>query len=215
MAQDIFEIKQELVYWLRNADIISTSNRGVTTSQDTGTFSAAATHTLTTNPTLIKNIRDITVGGTPLALYTDYTLNRSTGVITFIAAQTGAYTINYDQGNTDSLFTDFPQDNLPLSAFPRVAIEIIDKIINVEDLGAVTTHHAYMLTIVAYAKGNEAVDDMISAIEASINGNGKNFIQTKFIVSKAMGPMLNSPNKSNKILQRNLDFQTKFNYETS
>ncbi len=48
-------IKQELVVFLRNQDVFSTTVRGVTTSQDTGTFSSNSTHTLTTNPTKTNN----------------------------------------------------------------------------------------------------------------------------------------------------------------
>jgi len=36
----LMDMKQELVVFLRNQDILTISERGVTTSQDTGTFAA-------------------------------------------------------------------------------------------------------------------------------------------------------------------------------
>ncbi len=122
----IWDIKQEVVVFIRNQDIVSISDRGVTTSQDTGTFTAANSHTLATNPTLVKNVRNVDIGGSDLDFGVDYTVSYVTGVISFTTPQTGAYTIDYDQGSTDRIFPDFPQKYLKLNQFPRVAAEIID-----------------------------------------------------------------------------------------
>lgn len=50
----------ELVYFLRNSDILTITERGVATETDTGTFASDSTH-LIDEPN-IKNIRSITVG---------------------------------------------------------------------------------------------------------------------------------------------------------
>ena len=86
----IWKIKEELVVFLRNQDLISISDRGVSTEQDTGTFTADSTHTLATNPLFVKNVRNVNVASADLTFGTDYTVNYDTGVITFTPAVTGA-----------------------------------------------------------------------------------------------------------------------------
>ena len=98
MTLNITNIKTELVNFLRNSDIFTITQRGVTTYSDTGTFTAASTHTLGNTPTTSKNVRSVVVGGTTLTYGSEYTVNFSTGVISFVAAQTGVYTISYDSG---------------------------------------------------------------------------------------------------------------------
>ena len=218
MAQDIYEIKKELVVFLRNSDIISTTNRGVTTSTDTGTFAGANNHTLAVNPTLAKNVRSITVASSPLTRYADYTVNYATGVITFTSAQTGAYTIQYDQGSSDSIYPDFPQKNLKLSAFPRIAVEIIGGDINDVDLGATITHHTYNITIVCYAIQTEILDsdileDLCSSVISNMLSNKKLFYYLKYVQPGPLGPVINFPPGQDKVLSRSVDFNTIFNYE--
>ena len=213
MTSDLFEIKKELVMELRNWDVISISNRGVTTKTDTGTFAAAGTFTPSTSPTLIKNVRSVTVAAVTLTYGTDYTINHDTGVITFTAAQTGAYTIIYDYGNTDSIFPDFPQANLKLSAFPRIAVDIMGGNRKVIDLGAITDHATFNLTIVCYSTDVEQLEDMISSIISNMKSNRKSLYTLKFIGNAVLGPIINSPGSGDKVVQRNIDFETMFNYE--
>ena len=135
----LMDIKQELVVLLRSADLISISDRGVSTETDTGTFSTDLTHLLGTSPTLVKNVRSVVVSASPLSFGTDYLVNYTTGLITFTSAQSGAYTIIYDQGSNDSIFPDFPQPHLKLSDFPRIAVDIIGSTSNEIVIGAAIT----------------------------------------------------------------------------
>jgi len=210
----IMDIKQELIVFLRNQDLISISDRGVTTSQDTGTFASASTHTLATNPTLVKNVRDITIATTALTFGTDYTVNYSTGVITFIAAQTGAYTINYDQGSTDRLFPDFPQPYLNISDFPRISVDIISGATSEFGIGATPTQSEYIITIVCYDAKQTNVENMIAAVRSDILDNKKNFFYIPFLTVTTMGPLLITPFGKNKILQRNQDIMARFIFES-
>lgn len=210
----IYDIKEELVVFLRNADIISISDRGVTTSQDTGTFSADSTHTLVTNPTLIKNIRNVEVASTDLVWGTDYTVNYDTGVITFVSPQTGAYVIDYDQGSSDRIFPDFPQAHLTLSQFPRVAVDIISGLTSEYVLGAGSNLTEYGLTIVAYDLDQSDVEEMVAAIRGAIQDNKKGFFNFPFITPTAMGPIMPTEFGEQKIFQRNQDFNIRFVYES-
>ena len=212
MATSLMDIKSELVVWLRNSDVISTGNRGVTTSQDTGTFTADLTYTLSTNPTLLKNVRDVTVG-TLLEFGTDYTVNYVTGVITFNTAQTGNYTINYDQGSSDSIYPDFPQTHLKLDNFPRIAIDIITSTSNEIGIGAGITESQYGVTVVCYDKDQTDVEVMVSAVKSQIMTDKKNLFYPAFITPTNAGPLLVSEFGKNKIFQRNQDLDVRFNYD--
>lgn len=214
MVQDLFEIKEELTVFLRNQDIIPIGTRGVSTEQDTGTYAATSTDTLDTNPTLLKNIRDITVGGTPLALGTDYSVEYDTGVITYVSPQTGAFTINYDQGSTDRIYPDYPQPYTKLSQFPRIAVDIISGTMTEFSIAATTTRHAYTPSVTCYSVDVAELGDMISDTQTAILNNKKNFYYLKLITPTDLGPVLNSPGKEDKVLQRNIDFMADFNFET-
>ena len=213
MSQDLMAIKEELIVFLRNSDIISTSNRGVTTKTDTGTFNNDSTYTLSTSPTLVKNVRSVTIDGQLKTRYTDYTVNYSTGVITFTVAQSGDYSIVFDYGNTDSLYPDFPQANLKLSAFPRVAVDIIGGNISDVDLGANSTLHIYNITVVCYNTDTKDLEDMISAVQTAMLSNKKSFYYLKYIKPDILGPIVNFPQGGNKVLSRAIDFVSTFNYQ--
>lgn len=214
MVQYPYKIKEELVVFLRNEDIISISDRGVNTQIDTGTFSATSNYTVAVNPTLIKNVRTITVAGSPLTRYTDYSVNYDTGVISFRNPQTGAYVIQYDEGSTDRIFPDFPQADLKLSAFPRIAVDIIGGDIMDIDLGASTTRHDYNITIICYSAEVEEMETMVTDVIRAMLINKKTFYYIKYMKTDILGPILNSPDKQNKIVSRSIDFVGKFNYET-
>ena len=209
----IWDIKTELLVFLRNADVISVSDRGVTTSQDTGTFSATATHTLAVNPTLAKNVRDITVAASPLAFGTDYTVNYTTGKITFIAAQTGVYTINYDQGSSDKIFPDFPQAHLKIKDVPRIAVDILNGVTTEIELGAESNLTEYTATVVAYDKDQSDVEEMVASLRSKLIDGKKGFYYSPFVTPTGMGALIISPFGENKIFQRNQDFAIKFVFE--
>lgn len=209
----ITQIKQEITVFIRNQDIISTSDRGVTTSQDTGTFSGDSTHTLATNPTLCKNVRDVTVAGSLLDFGDDYTVNYTTGVISFTSPQTGAYVINYDQGSTDKIYPDYPQPYLKLSQFPRIAVDVISGITREVELGTASNFTNYIVNIVCYDKDQDDVESIVSAVREDIIDNKKNFYYFPFIGPTALGPLIPSPFGQNKIFQRNQDCEIQFVYE--
>ena len=209
----IYNIKKELEIFLRNQDLISTTDRGVTTSQDTGTFATSASHTLAINPTLVKNVRDITIGTTALTFGTDYTVEYSTGVITFTTAQTGAYIINYDQGSTDRVWWDFPEPYLKLRDFPRIGFDIISGSTSEFGIGANVNQSEYILSIVCYDKDQEDVEKMIADIRTKLMDNKKNFYYIPFLTMTSMGPLLVTPFGQNKIFQRNQDIMVRFIFE--
>lgn len=209
----IWNIKEELVVFLRNNDILPTGTRGVTTHTDTGSFAGQSSYTVSNDPTLLKNIRSIEVGAVFLSFGADYDVNYETGEISFSVAQTGAYEIIYDSGSTDRIYPDFPQEHLTLSQFPRIAVEIISGTTEEMALGATTTHNEFQVSVVVYSKDQSEVEQLISAVRTAINDNKKDLYYVPFITATGLGPILVSPFGDNKIMQRNQDFIGRFVFD--
>ncbi len=209
----LMQLKQELVIWLRNSDVISVSNRGVTTSQDTGTFSNASSHTLATNPLLLKNVRNIIVGGITLEYGKDYSVNMGTGVIDFTVNQTGVYEINYDQGTQDSVYPDYPQAHLKLNQFPRVGVDIIGSTSNEVGIGANLTQSEFSVSIVCYSIDQTGVENMISIVRDSVISSKKSHYYIPFMTLSTTGPIIVSEFGKNKVMQRNQDLNVRFVFD--
>ncbi len=206
-------IKQELVVFLRNQDVFSTTVRGVTTSQDTGTFSSNSTHTLTTNPTKTKNVRNVKVGGSDLVFGTDYTVDYSTGVISFTSAQTGAFIIDYDQGSTDKIFSDFPKVELKISNYPRLAVGITSSVTEENELGAGSNITNFLISIYVYGIGTENTNNYIKSVREAILNNKNDFYYLRFVTPKNISPMINEPARAYKIFTQVLDLEAPLNIE--
>jgi len=211
---NIQQIKNEQIQFLRNQDIFTISQRGVTTSTDTGTFSSASTHTLATNPTIVKNVRSVTRGS--LLVYgTDYTVNFFTGVISFTSAQTGSYTIIYDQASTDKIFPDFPRDDLTISSFPRIAVDILNVSMDAFGIGGSQFISDVAFTIVVYDDNSNDIDGYIQTIKDLYVNNASSFYYLKFIKPTLIGPTIDSPDKKSEIMQKNIDLVGKFEVDTA
>jgi len=208
---NITQIKQEQANFLRNQNVFTITQRGVTTQTDSGTFSAAATHTLATNPTTCKNIRSVTRGSL-LTYGEDYTVNFTTGVITFTVAQTGTYTIIYDTG-TDKIYPDFPRDDLTINSYPRIAIDILSAPIDALGIGGDSFISNVAMTIVVYDDNSDDLDAYIQTIKDLYVSNSKSFYYLKFIKPTLIGPTLNSPDKKDEIMQKNLDILGMFSVD--
>ena len=211
-------IKNELVYFLRNSDILTITQRGVTTSEATGTFTAAASYSISV--TNVKNIRSIVIGGTTLSYGKDYSVDTYfldttyKCKITFTVAQTGVYVITYDHGIGDSIFDDYPRSDLTVSSYPRIGFDIISSITNEIALGGTDTRTKCVISFVVCAVNKKNVAAYIYAIRAAFLSAKKDFYTIKFITPIGSGPMGLNPNPSQKIMQQNIDFEAILPIET-
>ena len=201
---DITKIKQEQVVFLRNSDVFTITQRGVTTASATGTLSG--TKVITISTTGIKNIRSVTVGGVSKAVGTDYTVvyGVTSTVITFGSNQTGAYAVSHDYG-TDKIYPDFPRDDLTISSFPRIAVDILSAPIDAFGIGGDAFISNVALTIVVYDKDSDDLDSYIQTKKDLYVSNSKNFYYLSFVKPTLIGPTINSPDKKDEIMQKNLD----------
>ncbi len=211
---NIKQIKQEQVVFLRNNDIFTITQRGVTTASATGTLSGTATITISTAG--IKNIRSITVAAVSKSLGTDYTAaygNTST-VITFTSNQTGDYIVSHDYG-TDSIFPDLPRDDLTIDSYPRISVDILSAPGDAFGIGGDAFISDVTFSVIVYDDNSDDIDNYIDAIKDVYVTNAKNFFYLPFTKRILIGPTINSPDKKNEIMQKNIDYLVQFNVETN
>jgi len=152
---------------------------------------------------------------TSLNLGTDYSVNYTTGVITFVASQTGAYTINYDQGSTDKIYPDFPRDDLSISSYPRIAVDIIAGTSDAFGIGGASFITGYGVSVVAFSYNVGDIETYIQSIRTAFINASNDFYNISFIKPTAMGPLIESPDRSSQILQRSQDFEIMFEVQTA
>ena len=212
---NIQSVKQEQVVFLRNNDIFSTTTRGVTTGSATGTLTTQTT--ITIDKTNVKNIRSVSVATVSKVVGTDYIVdyNHSTGcVITFGSNQTGAYSISYDYGS-DKIYPDYPRDDLTINSYPRIAVDILSAPIDAFGIGGSQFISDVSMTIIVFDNKSNDLDSYIQVIKDLYVDNAKNFYYLSFVKPTLIGPTINSQNKKDEIMQKNLDILGKFNVETA
>ena len=218
---NIPEILEEITVFLRNQDILTIANRGVSTTTDSGTWASDSTHLI--NVSNIKNIRSITVDASPLAFGTDYTVDyyfddsgtRKTQV-TLVAAQTGDFIITYDFG-TDKIWPDFPRDDLGIDSYPRIAIDVaaIDSELFGYGAKKVAVVSSVLLSTVVYDQDTNNILTLLTSIRNAIQANQSSFFYLKIITFNSLGPLVEDPEKSQEIMHRNADFVSSLNIEKS
>jgi len=215
MTLNIQSVKQEQVDFLRNNDVFSTTIRGVTTASATGTLSG--TKVITINRVNVKNIRSITVAAVSKVLGTDWTADykHANGcVITFGENQTGDYIVSHDYGK-DKIFPDFPRDDLDINSFPRIAVDILNVSTDAFGIGGSQFISNVALTIVVYDDDSDDLDSYIQTIKDLYVSNAKNFYYLKFVKPTLIGPTINSPDKKDEIMQKNIDLLGMFSIDTA
>lgn len=204
-------MKSEIVVFLRNQNILTTTQRSVTTASATGTLTNQATITIT--KTNVKNIRSITVGGVSKVLGTDWNVVYGTGgtncVITFLVNQTGAYAVSHDYG-TDSIFGDYPRDDLTIDSYPRIAIDFTGIPTDAFGIGGSEFISSPIFSITIYADNIESIDTYTQSIKDAFITAAKSFYYFNFVKLNFIGPAINSPDRRSEIMQRNLDYEIMF-----
>lgn len=216
---DLTKVNYEMAQFLRNANVFTTTQRGVTTASATGTF--AAETTLLINRTNVKNVRSVVVAAVTLVYGRDYDVYVNyddSGTIkcriVFGSAQTGAYTVSYDYG-TDRIFSDYPRQDLTISSFPRIGFDTVDVPITPAGFGGVDRYEVNM-SINVYDLTATAIKGYINTVRSAIFGAKTSFWYIgRYVHVVAIGPILNSPFEMGKdvVMQQNVDVRGEFTYE--
>jgi hypothetical protein len=214
------EILEEVVVGLRNADILSTTQRSVTTVSDTGNFIVETSNLQLAN-TGVKNVRSVTTNNVLRTNYTDYTVDYdytgNTCRITFTTPQTSgwSYAVQYDHG-TDRIFTDFPRRDISISSFPRITVSLINIASQPGGFGNVNENR-YDITMVAYDPEKRNVRSYIKKLRTWIVTNQNALHNLKVIKPTFVGPIgIGEFEKfKDRIFQQNIDFNSIYNLEVN
>jgi len=225
-AVDVKKVRQEITHTLRNADILSVTIRGVTTVTENFTATASQVNFILAHVT-VKNVRSVTINsGSALKYLRDFSINFTTGVITLVTPSTvnDAVAIQYDYGSGDKIYPDMPRDDLSLTSFPRVGMQVLG--INSQPLGLGGQSFISEATITIYAwvptdkntsvgsgkGGTDDLSDLITAIRNTLFTNSKAFYTFQWIQPTTVSPIIAGQN--NKIIQQSEDYTIKFLVET-
>jgi len=211
---NIEEIKTEIVVFLRNQDILTTTQRGVTTT--TEEFDGDGNETdFTVSQANIKNVRSVTVDGSPVEFGSGYSVDYDTATITFASAPgvgTDNVDIQYDYG-TDAIFPDFPRPDLKISSFPRIGLDMIGMNTTELGIGGTSNQTDMSFSVIIFGPVLADVDTYVFRVRNAIQQNKKEFYNLKFITNAIVGPTLPFGEGKQKIFQKNVDIVSVYNIE--
>jgi virulence-associated protein VapD len=219
MAINTYDIKQELINFVRNQDIISISERGVTTATETFNGDNTTVNFDLSN-TNLKNVREVIVDTVTLSYGTDYSVDfdgSNPGRITFTTAPstgTNNISVEYDYGNSDRIYPDYPRPDLTLSSYPRIALEISQINSNDFGIGGTDTISNLNIECVIFDVNVKPLEDKTTDLRNAFRTNQKNFYNFQFIHPTLVGPVIKPTDRSDEILNKNLTFQILNEVET-
>ena len=219
---DTQKIKEELVVFLRNSDILSTSQRGVTTISNSITATTGQTVFYMANYTT-RNIRSVTIDSIAKSAYIDYTPNYLTGVSSTITFSTGLSSgqiviISYDYSNStaENIWPDYPQILYYPIDCPRIGFDIISQTTTPIGIGTTNWLSDALVSIKVYDMGSyKAIDQYLSTIRSKVKSYAKSFYHFQFAYVSNMGPViLHTTDLNKKVFERAIDLTMRFNFES-
>lgn len=225
-TMNVTQLREELCNFIRYSDVLSTTIRGVTrvTSSYVVGVGGESSHTFTGN-TPIRDIKTLTVNSVAKYYLRDYTLNFTTGALTWntplVETDTVAYVLDYGTG--DKIYPDLPRDDLSLDSFPRIGIELTNISTNPLGLGGASHISDILITIILWLPVNKVstvaggfgglndAESTMKLIRDAIRTNAKSFYTFSWITPKGRGPVTKSTN--NKLMQISSDFLIKYKIE--
>lgn len=204
------KLKEEILVFIRNQNIISVAERGVATIVESFNGTGAQFSFDISNIN-IKNVRSITVDGAIQAYGDDYDVDyrdANPGRITFIVAPpvgVNNVVITYDYGDGDKLFPDWPREDLSILSYPRIGFDI-----RVETgrlcIGANAPRWSEVNVIFKiYSKDLKTVESMVADIRDAFVTNAQTFYYFSFITPKRISEMEIKANRKGAITGRKLE----------
>jgi hypothetical protein len=219
-------IRDELCIFLRSSDVITTAIRGVTRTAGTYTVGVGgeATHTFA-GMTPIRDFKSLTVNAAAKKYLTDYTVNWTTGVLTWNSAliENDVVVYSVDWGTGDKIYPDMPRDDLNLASFPRIGIEVVNVSTQPVGLGGLNHLSDILISVIVWAPANKDssvasgfggmadLEATIILIRDAIRSSAKTFYNFSWITPTAIGPV--TKGRDEKIMQQSHDFMIRFKFE--
>jgi len=165
ISQD--NILNEYLNFIRTADLISVSDRGVTTTTDTFTSAATGAETFTLTHTNAKNIRSVTYDGAAITFVTNYTYDLDVYTVTLLAVTSGkAVVVSYDYGSGDKVYPDYPKPDLTISSFPRIGFGVYGFKSEVAGFSNVLKSN-WRFDVRVYATTSKQADQLIDSLRTA------------------------------------------------
>jgi len=216
-------MRDEMAVFLKNEDVLTASERGVTqvTGTTLGTLASATTTLINKNN--IRNIRNVSVADTAKTFGTDYTvdyyyLDGSTRKcqITWAASTSGAGTVTYDYGATEKIYPNFPRTDMTLASYPRIGLEVVD--IDSEPYGFNNVNNSNVdisFTVVDDSKDN--ILDIMNNVRDAIVNNQSGFYYLKLVKPRRTGPVVpvTDGKAKDKLFSKSFDVRGYFNIENN
>jgi hypothetical protein len=217
------DIKTELVVFLRNSDILSTTQRGVTTTSNTFTATAGQT-VFTISNNVVRNIRSVAVEGTSKSAYKDYTpsyATTSSTVTLLTGASVGelvAVYFDYSSGTTEKVWADYPEIKYLVDDCPRIGFDIMGIRTKPIGIGEANWLSDAMITIKVYDKNTKTIDNFLSTIRTKLKAAQKSFYHFQFTYPTNIGPpllhdIMDGTKLAGKVFEKAIDILFKYNYE--
>ena len=209
-----FDVLNEVIMSLRNADVLTTTQRDVNRVTQTGTL--VNDDEIVIDKPNVKNIKSLIVDSVVVSVYdVDFDSNDEC-VITLPGSMSGVYTLVYDYG-VDKIFVGYPRSDLTINSFPRIAVEYIDVQSQSGGFGNVN-RNKHDLSIVVYSTNKAQIRNIINLVRVWCVENQNALKQLRLIKPVMMGPLVIAgefAKYKDKIMKQNFDFAGLLSYEVN
>lgn len=205
--------QEELIIFFRNKDILTTTERGVTTVTDTLSATNSTTTTFTLSNTIgVRNIRFVTRAGATQTMYRDLSPSYTVGTIIFTAAPSSGTAIvaQYDKGSSDKVYGDLPREDIDRLNYPRLMVKMLSGKTDEFALGAGSNITDYMITCQMWSTTIDRLNTGANDIRNQVINNKKGFYHCPFVTILSMGGMMEDYTRGDKIYTRPIDLTARF-----
>jgi hypothetical protein len=219
---NIQKAKEELVVFLRNSDILSIAQRGVTTVASEAFSGTGSAQTITLANNTVRNIRSVTVTSVSKRPYFDYTPTYGTTctITGTFTAGTNNIIVSYDYSvfslttKFEGIFPDYPEIKYLVDDVPRIGFDIMATRTNVIGIGNTNWLSDATVQICAYDKNLKNIDGYLNTIRSVIKTNQKNFYHFPIVFISNSGPPIVVEHLNKKVFQKNIDILMRFAFES-
>ena len=208
---DLKKFQEELVVFFRNSDVLTTTERGVTTAVNTLTSTGATTFTLSSSSG-VRNIRYVTMAASTQTMYGDLTPSYVNGTIEFSAAPSSGteVVVCYDTGSADKIYGDMPREDIDRLNYPRLMVKLATGVTKEFALGGEANITDYLILCQLWSTTIDRLNTAATNLRSSVLDNKKNFYYAPFITVQNMSPMREDYSRGDKIYTRPIELNARF-----
>jgi hypothetical protein len=211
--------KTEFLVFLRNSDILTIAERGVTTVASETFSGTGSSQVLTLANNVVRNIRSVTVSSVAKRAYFDYTPSYSASTTTItgtFTAGTNNIVVSYDYSTSmnEKIWADYPELGLlDAGSFPRVGFDFISGATETLGLGATKYLTSRLCAVKVYDRTQNVIDRVLTSLRQAVKTSQSSLYHFGFMYPANVGPVIVRDEFDRKIRERDLDVELRFAYE--